>query len=195
MNSKSWLIGISGTNGAGKDTVSEMISTIFNFQFISVTSILRDEASRRGLTIDRSNTRLISGEWRKKYGPTVLVDRAIEDYLKHKNDFNGLVVSSIRNSSEAIKIHELKGLIIWVDANPRFRYDRIQANLVNRSRIANDKISYQKFLADEKEEMQLSANNTTLDMINVKNQADIIIINEYSRNHLKLELTKFLSQN
>ena len=193
MNSKYQLIGISGTNGSGKDTVADIIVKTFNFKFISVSQLLRDEAIKRTLSADRSNTRLISSEWREKYGPSVLVDRAIAEFDQLKSNFNGLIISSIRNSGEVEKIHQLKGIVIWIDANPRFRFDRIQSNLKTRSRPEDDKISFEKFLDDERTEMYLSATNTTLDMNNVKQQADFNIINESSIDQLKSELLQILN--
>ncbi len=193
MNSKYQLIGISGTNGSGKDTVADIIVKTFNFKFISVSQLLRDEAIKRTLSADRSNTRLISSEWREKYGPSVLVDRAIAEFDQLKSNFNGLIISSIRNSGEVEKIHQLKGIVIWIDANPRFRFDRIQSNLMIRSRPEDDKISFEKFLDDERTEMYLSATNTTLDMNNVKQQADFNIINESSIDQLKSELLQILN--
>ena len=193
MNSKYQLIGISGTNGSGKDTVADIIIKTFNFKFISVSQLLRDEAIKRTLSADRSNTRLISSEWREKYGPSVLVDRAIAEFDQLKSNFNGLIISSIRNSGEVEKIHQLKGIVIWIDANPRFRFDRIQSNLMIRSRPEDDKISFEKFLDDERTEMYLSATNTTLDMNNVKQQADFNIINESSIDQLKSELLQILN--
>ncbi len=193
MNSKYQLIGISGTNGSGKDTVADIIVKTFNFKFISVSQLLRDEAIKRTLSADRSNTRLISSEWREKYGPSVLVDRAIAEFDQLKSNFNGLIISSIRNSGEVEKIHQLKGVVIWIDANPRFRFDRIQSNLMIRSRPEDDKISFEKFLDDERTEMYLSATNTTLDMNNVKQQADFNIINESSIDQLKSELLQILN--
>jgi cytidylate kinase len=64
-NSKK-VIGISGTNGSGKDTLGRALSLRHNFLFVSVTDLLREEARRRGLAIERENLRMISAEWRRK---------------------------------------------------------------------------------------------------------------------------------
>ena len=47
------LLGLSGTNGAGKDTVAEVLAARHNFLFVSVSDLLRDEATGRGLTTER----------------------------------------------------------------------------------------------------------------------------------------------
>ncbi|MEJ0072722.1 MAG: AAA family ATPase [Candidatus Saccharibacteria bacterium] len=60
------LIGLSGTNGSGKDTVGSMIAEKYNYLFISVSDLLRAELRRRGLLIIRENTRELSAEWRRE---------------------------------------------------------------------------------------------------------------------------------
>ena len=172
------LFGISGTNGSGKDSLGEYLAAEFNFLFVSVTELLREEARKRGLPIDREALRTISAEWRRESGLGVLVDKSIEMYRSEGGDvaYSGLVMASMRNPGEADRIHELNGKMIWLDADPRVRYNRIQA--AERGRGAEDNKTFEEFLAEQEAEMRHSGDKATLSMADVKDRCDIFITNE-----------------
>lgn len=171
------IIGISGTNGSGKDTVGDLLAERYNFLFVSVTEMLRDELRRRKLPINRVQTSKLSAEWRRDFGHGVLVQKAIEHYKNQTQTYAGLVVASLRHPSEVEVVHESGGQVIWIDAEPRVRYDRIQKNAHLRNRAGEDNTTFEKFLDDEKREMKPEGDKATLDMGSVKQKADIFIEN------------------
>jgi len=148
--------------------------------FISVTELLRNEARRRGLPVERIHLREISAEWRRESGLAVLVDRAYEQYQKVADEYAGLVMSSLRNPAEADRVHELGGTVVWVDADPRLRYDRIQANAASRNRSGEDDKTFEQFQAEEAAEMNAQAGGdaATLDTFAVKARSDLTINND-----------------
>ena len=172
------LIGIAGTNGSGKDTVGHILAEKYGWLFVSVSDLLRDECAARGLEVSRENLRTISAEWRREGGLGVLVDKAVAAYEQAGNEtaYPGLVMASLRNPGEADRIHELGGTMVWVDADPRLRYDRIQT--ANRGRGAEDSKTFEEFLAEQEAEMKHSGDEATLNMAGVKALADIEIFNE-----------------
>lgn len=174
MNNKLRIIGLSGTNGAGKDTVGELLARRHNYLFISVTELLRDECRRRGLPVERKHLREISAEWRREHGLAVLVDRAVAQFDAAPEQYVGVVMSSLRNPYEADRVHELQGTVIWVDADPEVRYKRVA---VGRGRGAEDQKTFEEFLAEEAVEMQASGDAATLDMTAVKERCDITLLN------------------
>lgn len=121
------IIGVSGTNGSGKDTVGQMLAERHNFLFVSMTDMLRDEALKRNLPIERDVLSTISAEWRRESGLGVLIDKSVEYFNAEPGKYNGLVLASLRNPGEADRAHELGGQVVWVDADPKIRYDRIYA--------------------------------------------------------------------
>lgn len=171
------IIGLGGTNGAGKDTVGQILAERYNFLFISVTDVLRAEAGRRGLSVERKNLRLIGDEMRKTYGEAVLVEKAIEQFKSSKEPYRGLAVSSLRHPAEADLVHQQKGLVVWVDADPKVRYERVQAFAKARNRAAEDNISFEEFLKHEAQEMK-GDRSTLLKMTGVKDKADITLFNQ-----------------
>lgn len=176
------IIGIGGTNGAGKDSVAQILSDKYGWLAVSVSNLLRDECRRRGLPVERENLRMISAEWRRQGGLGVLIDKAVEEFERQGGTHAGLAVGSLRNPGEADRVHELGGTVVWVDADPRVRYERIQ--LASRGRGAEDNVTYEEFLAHEQAEMRTSGDAATLDMSAVKTAADITILNENSTSDL-----------
>lgn len=172
------LIGIAGTNGSGKDTVGHILAEKHEWLFISVTDMLREECRVRGLEVARENLRAISAEWRREGGLGVLVDKALNEYEKQGGDgrYKGLVLASLRNPGEADRVHELGGTVVWVDADPQLRYDRIQSS--NRGRGSEDSKTFEEFLAEQEAEMHHSGDAATLNLAGVKALADTEIFNE-----------------
>ncbi len=169
------IVGLSGTNGSGKDTVAHMLVERHGFFFASASDMLGDELKIRGLPLERANKSALSTEWRRKRGLGAVIDVAIE--LAHKKGANKLVVGSLRNPGEADHVHELAGVVIWVDADSKVRYGRITKN--DRGRVEDQK-TFQQFLAEEEREMIHSGDENTLSMSGVKAKADIFIENSDS---------------
>ena len=168
------IIGIGGTNGSGKDTLANMLADDYGWLFVSGSDILRKELTKRHLPIERENLRELSAEWRRQHSLGYLIDKAVEIFMPQKNRYTGLAISSLRNFGEAERVHELGGQIIWVDATPKLRYERIYS----RRRSAEDKKSFEQFLAEEKAEMSHSGDEATLNMAAVRDMADIFITND-----------------
>ncbi len=177
MDKKVQIIGISGTNGAGKDTVGHMLADKHGYLFVSITDILRREAERRGLEVNRENLRSISAEWRRESGLGVLVDKAVAEYEAAKDKYQGVAIASLRNPGEADRVHELGGTVLWVDANTRIRYARVQKALAKRGRKDEDNKTLEEFKAEEAAEMNQSGDSATLDMTAVKSRSDATVIN------------------
>lgn len=170
------IIGIGGTNGSGKDTLSEMLAKDYGWLFISSSrDLIIPELKRRGLPLEREQMAALTAEWRRQRGKGAVVDKAIEKFKERSKShkFNGLVISSLRHPWEAARVHELRGQIVWLDADPKLRYDRI----FNRGHGDKDQKSFEQFLAEEQAEMSHSGDEATLNWLGVKAVADIFITN------------------
>lgn len=168
------IIGISGTNGSGKDTIGEFLQKEKGFLFVPATEMLREEAHKRGLPLEREVLRNISAEWRRESGLGVLIDKAVE---QADENHRGVAIASLRNPGEADRVHELGGIVIWVDADPKVRYERVQ----NRQRSTEDAKTFEQFLQEEKEEASHSGDEATLSTSAVKEKADMLIQNNFSQ--------------
>lgn len=169
------IIGLSGTNGSGKDTVGHLLAEKYGFLFADATKMLGDELTRRGLSHERANKSAVSAEWRRQYGMGVIVDKAVEAFKA--GSYKGLIVGSLRHPGEADRVHELGGKVLWVDADVRVRYDRITKN--DRGRV-EDRKTFEEFLQEQENEMRPSGDSATLNMAAVKERADIFLENDGS---------------
>ena len=173
------IIGLSGTNGSGKDSLANYLVSQYNYYFVSVSDLLRQEVQNRGLPPDRQSLRQVSSEWRRQFGLGVLIDKAVSNFKQQTENYSGLVIASLRNPGEADRVHELNGSVIWLDADPKLRYDRIQANKAARNNRQSDNISFEQFLEEEKAEMFSQGDEATLSMNAVKQKADWFIDNSF----------------
>lgn len=173
------ILGLAGTNGSGKDTVGQILADHHGYLFISVTELLRGEAVRRKLPVEREVLREISAEWRRELGLGVLVDKAVAQFETVKDKYGGVVMASIRNPGEADRIHEMGGTMLWVDADAQTRYDRIQRNKADRGRAEEDNKTYEQFLAEEEVEMHTpeGGDSANLNSSGVKDVSDVFIDN------------------
>jgi dephospho-CoA kinase len=167
------LLGISGTNGSGKDSLGEMLAKRHGWLFVSVADLLREEARRRGLPIERENLRAIGVEWRREFGLGVLVDKAFEQFNQSKDKYKGLAVVPMRNPGEAQRVKELGGKLVWIDADPKIRYKRISSRL----RSAEDNKTFEQFTAEEEIEMRGTDDEAAPKMIKVKEMCDLFLEN------------------
>ena len=186
------LIGIAGTNGSGKDTVGALLAEKYRFLNVSVSDLLRDECRRRGLAVERENLRMISAEWRREGGLGVLVDKAIAAFADKQSAYDGLAVGSLRNPGEVETVRKHGGITIWVDADPRTRYDRIQR--AQRGRGEEDDKTFDQFLAEEQAEMHQSGDEATLNMAGVKALCDATVMNEGDQIQLEKQIKTVLQR-
>ena len=117
------IIGVTGTNGAGKDVACEHLATK-GFLCASLSETLRDEANKRKLPLDRKTLQLLGNQLRKDHGANILADRMITKL--RGSERKKIAISSIRNPAE---IDELKAagdfLLLAIDAQIEELEDRI----------------------------------------------------------------------
>ncbi len=114
------LLGLVGTRCSGKSTVARMLGEQ-GFEVITLTSILREEAAIRGLPSTQESLFSIANELRSKFGPAVLMERALNRLQDPGKD---MLIVTIRNVSELGLLRERGGSVLGVDADYEVRYKR-----------------------------------------------------------------------
>jgi len=175
------IVGISGTNGAGKDELGKLLAERCGYHFFSGSDLLRAELQRQGKPIIRENLAALSKQWRNESGDDgIIVTKGVEAYFAERGEkgYKGMAIVSLRHPGEADAIHRHGGVVVWVDANQELRYERIKA--ANRGRN-EDMVTFEQFQADEDREMNPPANapSGTLNMAGVRDVADYHIVNDF----------------
>ncbi len=142
------IIGLTGKNAAGKGEIANHLKAK-GFVYYSLSDVIREEATKRGLEHTRDNLIKLGTEMREKHGNSILAKKINEkiNQLKTqgKKDF---VVDSIRNPGEIEELRKNKGfMLIAVHTDARIRFER----LLKRGR-AGDARTFEEFLEHENKE-------------------------------------------
>jgi cytidylate kinase len=177
------IVGIAGTHGAGKDTLAALRAEKERCQHVTLSDALRKQLAEDGVPLTRANLIALSTRWREESGNNgILVVKTVEQYMAEKaiRAYGGLSVVSVRHPDEARAIKDYGGSLVWVDAAPRLRYDRIQGS--NRDRPEEDNKTFDEFIAEEELELNppLGSSLTTVNLGAVRPLADIYIENDFT---------------
>ena len=177
------ILGITGTNGAGKGTVVNFLVHHKKFNHFSVRNFLIEEIKRQGLPVDRPHMREVGNEMRKAHGPGYIAERLMEQALEETGNS---VIESIRSVGEA-EFLKSKGALLWgVDADRKTRYERV---LLRQSET--DQVSFEQFCIYEDREM-VSTQPYDMNVFAVMKMADHIFLNNGTVEELFLQVEKVL---
>jgi dCMP deaminase len=120
------ILGVSGTNGAGKGEVIEYLRAR-SFYPLSLSDVLREELKSRGEGETRERMIAIGTELRSRLGHGALAEKLAPKLLEGRN----WAIDSIRHPAEVevLRVHAggRNFKLIWVDADPALRFQRLQA--------------------------------------------------------------------
>lgn len=118
------ILGVSGPNSAGKGEVVAYLEAR-SFYPLSLSDAIRDELRRHG--IDETRERMIETgrALRAEHGAGVLAARLAAKIQPDRN----YVIDSIRHPAEVEALRALgaKFQLLWVDADPMLRFERMRA--------------------------------------------------------------------
>jgi dephospho-CoA kinase len=140
------LIGITGTDGAGKGTVVEYLVKQHGYLHFSSRGLITRELLKRGLPTDRPHLRQMANELRATHGDDFLVTAALAEIRDVTRSY--MIIESIRAVAEAEALKRAGGLLLAVDADVRVRYERI----VGRG-SSSDQVTFEEFVRQEQLEM------------------------------------------
>ena len=120
------ILGVSGTNGAGKGEVIEWLRAR-SFYPLSLSDVLRDELKTRGESETRERMIAIGNELRTRMGFGALAEKVCSRLTLDRN----WAIDSIRHPAEVEVLRKFAGRssfkLIWVDADPALRFERLRS--------------------------------------------------------------------
>lgn len=180
------IIGITGTLGAGKGTIVELLTREFGFHHYSVRGFLIEEILKRELPVNRDSMVSTANDLRAKNSPSYVTDCL---YEMAREQGENSVIESIRTPGEIASLHAKGNFFLFaVDADPRIRYERIYAR-----GSETDAIDFDTFRSNEEREF-------TSDDPNKQNlracieAADFTFMNEGSIEDLFSEVRKVIAE-
>lgn len=177
------IIGITGTDGAGKGTVVRFLKQK-GYTHYSARELIVAEIERQGLEATRNQMRLTANELRAQHGNEFVIKQALEK--AQAEGVTDVVVESVRAVAEAEYLKTHGGVLLAVDADPKVRYERVQGR-----RSSSDQVTYEQFLEHE----ELERNDPDphgMQKARVMEMADCTIMNDSSFNELRRQVETFL---
>ncbi|MDP3765122.1 MAG: AAA family ATPase [Nanoarchaeota archaeon] len=181
------IIGLTGKNAAGKGEVANYLQKK-GFIYYSLSDVIREEATKRGLEHSRDNLINLGNELRKGHGADYLakkINDKIKQQLKKIKDQN-FVIDSIRSPFEAKELMKNKlFVLLGIKAPIETRFKR----LLERNRLGDAK-TLEEFKQQERRENLKSDTNQQLDA--TFKLANKVIVNEGTLEELHKNIDKLL---
>ena len=182
------IIGLTGKNAAGKGEAASYLKSK-GFIYYSLSDVIRDEATKRGLEHSRDNLIKIGNELREKFAPNYLaqqINAKIKEILKN-NPKQNFAIDSIRSPFEAQELMKNNNFtLVGVDATIETRFKR----LLERNRLGDAK-TLEDFRKQEERENLKSDTNQQLDA--TFGMAKEIIINNGTLEELHTKIDDLLN--
>lgn len=171
-------IGLIGTIGSGKTTVSEYLKKK-GFSYIATGDIVREKAREEGIELTRENLQQLQKKYRAKYGMDCFTKIAIERL--EKGGKGKLAVDGMRVPEETFLVKKHGFKIILIDAPARIRFERLKLR-----GSARDPKRFMEFIKNEKAEWKLFRFGATI------KDADYKINNSGSMKNLYRKIDKLI---
>lgn len=157
------IIGVSGSFASGQDTLAQYLRDTHGFIWISTSDMVRKVSMERHGSIERPDLFETATYLRRTRGGGVLADIGIEEFKTLGNNI-GLVLSGIRSVGEMKTVLNAGGVMIYTDADPELRYER----MVMRQRDAESKLSKEDFLKREQAEWHVGDSDADFNKRDIK---------------------------
>lgn len=179
------IIALTGSAGAGKDTVAEYLESK-GFKKFVYSDYIRKKLEKEGKPATRNNLIETGNAIRAKYGAGELSNRILNDIdaeaIKHA------VLVGARNPEEISRLRQRKNFTLWfVDASLEVRYARIK-----KRNSEKDAVTYEEFVAQEERENSNDANSQQLKSVAVL--ADETLQNSGEVDFLHQQIDKLLQK-
>jgi len=178
------LIGITGTDGAGKGEVVNYLVEKYGFVHFSSRELIVSEIEKRGLSVSRESMRIVGNSMREEKGAGVIVAVTLEK-ISTKN-IERAIVESIRNLKEVEVLKGARGILLAVDAPLQLRFSRIKGR-----GSGTDQVTLEEFIEQERKETN-DKNPNGMQKAKVMAVADVTFVNDGTIEEFHLQIENWL---
>lgn len=165
MNMKT-VVGVVGMPGAGKSLVTNVAQRVMGYSVVIMGDVIREETTKRGLTLTPENVGALMLKLRDEEGPAVVAKRCVP---KIQNDRSVVVVvDGLRSlyEVEEYKRHFSDFVTMAIHASPETRFQRLF-----RRKRSDDPQGWESFRQRDVRELSVGLGNVIA-------TADYMIVNE-----------------
>lgn len=177
--------------GTGKGEVSKKLQAQ-GYKYISLSDMVRAEATKRKLEHTRENLQEIGNELRKAHGPGILGRRIRETIENEEGAIFGTgkwIIDGVRNPSEAQEIKKIpNSRLLAISSSLATITDRIRA----RKRPGEEKITKEEVFERLKKESGIGEEASGQQVQKCLDVSEFLIINEGSLEELDRKLDHFV---
>ena len=172
MNADKQLVGLAGMPGSGKSLVVDVAHEL-GFAIIVMGDVIRDETTKRGLTLTPQNVGKIMLQLRTEGGNAVVASKCIPKI--EEQACSKVLVDGLRSlyEVEAFRAHFAKFTVMAVHASPETRFNRLFSR-----RRSDDPDGWEVFHERDMRELGVGLGNVIA-------MAEHLIVNDYSAEHVK----------
>jgi len=192
MEHKRIYIGVVGQIAVGKGKLVEYLINKLGFTSFSLSSILHEELNKRRIKqFTRKTLQDLGDELRKKYGDSVLAERAIEKIENGELRMeNKIIIEGIRNPGEIEYLKKLPHFIlIGVKAKRELRFKR----LLQRAK-AWDPTTWNEFLTVDKRDLGVGQKKSGQQVKKCLAYCDYVLINNKDVNDFQRKVEKLMEK-
>lgn len=154
------IIGLLGTIGAGKTTVSDYLVKK-GFERVVMGDLVREVAIKEGLELTRENLQAIQKKYRDNFGQEYFIKEAV-DILK-KSGKEKLLIDGVRTPTDATEAKKAGAILVLIDAPKKIRFERLRAR-----KREGDAQTFEQFLEQEKREWEMLRFRKSLKYVDYK---------------------------
>lgn len=171
------VIGIVGESGSGKSEVAKIFESM-GCSRISLSDVLREIATKIGLSHSRDNLICLGNALRDQFGPEILAKGIEGSIQKMESEF--VVVESIRNPEELRYLRQrYTSTMIGIEMDELRKFELMQ----RRGREGDPK-TLEEYLAFKKHELGTEVDNNGIKIQECLELCDVRIKNNDSLEHL-----------
>ena len=183
------VIGLTGTIGAGKKAVKDVLKAKIDSFDVVLSDVIRVELERKRGRADRKTLQDMGNDMRRMYGKHILAKLAVE-YLSKKKEY--VVIDGIRNPGEIQYLRQRFGSdfkLVAIDADPKIRFERI-----TKRAQAKDAKTWEEFVAMDERDQGVGEPEYGQQVKACMEMADFKIVNDGDENSLKQKVDEIVSK-